>query len=45
MLDTIGDWKDVMFHICIYLFLWRILDELIDIKEILKRKDDDNIEH
>lgn len=41
MLDTIGELKDMMFHIVIYLFLWRILSELIDIKECLKRKDSD----
>lgn len=41
MFDTIGELKDVMFHIVIYSFLWRILSELIDIKECLKRKDGD----
>lgn len=41
MFDTIGALKDTMFHIAIYLFLWRILSELIDIKECLKRKDSD----
>lgn len=39
MFDIIGELKDIMFHIAIYLFLWRILSELIDIKECLKRKD------
>ena len=41
MLDTIGEFKDMMFHIVIYLFLWHILSELNDIKECLKRKDSD----
>jgi hypothetical protein len=41
MLDTISELKDIMFHIVIYLFLWRILSELSDIKECLKRKDND----
>ena len=41
MFDIIGELKDVMFHIVIYLFLWRILSELGDIRECLKRKDND----
>lgn len=41
MLEAIGGLKDITFHIVLYLFLWRILSELIDIKECLKRKDDD----
>ncbi len=41
MFDTIGGLSDMMFHIAIYLFLWRILSELIDIKECLKRKESD----
>jgi len=41
MFDTIGELKDMMFHIVIYLFLWRILSELEDIRECLKRKDND----
>lgn len=41
MFDIIGELKDMTFHIAIYLFLWRILSELIDIKECLKRKDGD----
>lgn len=32
---------DTLFHIALYLFLWSILSELIDIKNCLKRKDDD----
>jgi len=39
MFDTIGSLNDTMFHIVIYLFLWRILSELMDIKDVLKRKD------
>ena len=41
MWDTIGGLNDMMFHIVIYLFLWRILSELINIEECLKRKDSD----
>lgn len=44
MFDTIGELKDMMFHIVIYLFLWRILSELADLKEYLKRKDGDTNE-
>ena len=40
MFDTLGELNDVMFHIVIYLFLWRILSELNDIKKILKEKEE-----
>lgn len=45
MFDTLGDLKDIIFHIVVYSFLWRILSELTDLKEYLKRKNggiDDN---
>lgn len=41
MFDAIGELEDIMFHIVIYLFLWRILSELNDIREGLERKDSD----
>ena len=41
MFDVIGGLKDMMFHIVIYLFLWRILSELNDIKIVLKEKNGD----
>lgn len=41
MLDTIGELKDITFHIAIYLGLWRIISELVDIKKGLKEKDGD----
>ena len=41
MFNALSGLNDTMFHIVIYLFLWRILSELDDIKNILKRKDDD----
>ena len=41
MIGMISVLKDMMFHIVIYLFLWRILSELEDIRECLKRKDSD----
>ena len=41
MFDTLGGLNNVMFHIAIYLFLWRILSELNDIKKILKEKEED----
>ena len=41
MLETMGGLKDIMFHIVLYMFLWRILSKLSDIEECLKRKDDD----
>lgn len=41
MIDTIGELKDMMFHIAIYLGLWRIISELGAIRECLKRKDND----
>lgn len=31
---------DIMFHLVIYLFLWRILMELNDIKHSLKEKEE-----
>ena len=40
MFDTLGELNDVMFHIVTYLFLWRILSELNDIKKILKEKEE-----
>ena len=40
MFDTLGELNDMMFHIVIYLFLWRILSELNDIKKILKEKEE-----
>jgi hypothetical protein len=39
MMETLGGLSDMMFHIVIYLFLWRILSELNDIKKILKEKE------
>lgn len=41
MADTLSGLSDMMFHIVIYLFLWRITSELVDIKKCLKRKDSD----
>ena len=40
MKETLGGLSDMMFHLTIYLFLWRILSELIDIKKILKEKEE-----
>ena len=41
MFDRIGELNDMMFHIVVYLLLWRILSELNSIKGCLKRKDSD----
>lgn len=41
MTDIIGELRDMMFHIAIYLGLWRIISELVDIKKGLKEKDGD----
>ena len=40
MKETLGGLSDMMFHLAIYLFLWRVLSELIDIKKILKEKEE-----
>ena len=37
-MEALGGLSDMMFHIAIYLFLWRILSELNDIKKILKEE-------
>lgn len=40
MFDTLGWLSDMMFHLAIYLFLCLILSELIDIKKILKEREE-----
>ena len=39
MAYIIGELRDMMFHIAIYLGLWRIISELVDIKKVLKEND------
>ena len=39
MADIIGELSDMMFHIALYLGLWRIISELVDIKKVLKEND------
>lgn len=41
MIDTLIEIEEMLFQIVIYLFLWRILSELNDIKKILKEKEDE----
>lgn len=41
-MESLGGLNEMLFHIAIYLFLWRILSELIDIKKILKEKEKKN---
>lgn len=45
MKETLGWLSDMMFHIAIYLFLYLILSELIDIKKILKEKEEEDNEN
>lgn len=40
-METLGGLNEMLFHIAIYLFLWRILSELNDIKKILKEKEEE----
>lgn len=39
MADIIGNLGDMIFHIALYLGLWRIISELVEIKKVLKEKD------
>ena len=40
MMETLGWLSDMMFHLAIYLFLCLVLSELIDIKKILKEREE-----